>query len=132
MGTLLRDPRRPENRVPLYDYRCKTCQKTTEVRHGFGETFQGVCPACGGPMARVFNAAGIVFKGSGFYVNDSRAAASKAAKASKPADNAASKPADGAAPASDAAPSPEKSAAPSAAESSTPAAGGAKKSDTAA
>jgi len=115
--------------VPLYDYRCQTCQKTTEVRHGFGEPFEGACPSCGGPMARVFNAAGIVFKGSGFYVNDSRAAASKAAKS--PA-----KPADVAAPASEAAAAPgtEKSTAPVASEPSAPVTGdsGAKKSDTAA
>jgi putative FmdB family regulatory protein len=68
--------------VPLYDYRCKECHQTTEVRHAVGERFTGVCPACGGAMARVFNPAGIVFKGSGFYVNDSRAAAESAASKS--------------------------------------------------
>jgi predicted nucleic acid-binding Zn ribbon protein len=44
----------------------------TEVRHGFKETHTDPCPSCGGPLARVFNPAGIVFKGSGFYINDSR------------------------------------------------------------
>jgi putative FmdB family regulatory protein len=58
--------------VPLYDYQCKSCQDVTEVRHGFKETFEGSCPKCGGEMARVFNPAGIVFKGSGFYITDSR------------------------------------------------------------
>jgi putative FmdB family regulatory protein len=58
--------------VPLYDYQCRACNEVTEVRHGFKETFEGVCPKCGGEMARVFNPAGIVFKGSGFYVTDSR------------------------------------------------------------
>ncbi len=58
--------------MPLYDYQCRSCRKVTEVRHGFKETFEGACPACGGEMARVFNPAGIVFKGSGFYVTDSR------------------------------------------------------------
>jgi putative FmdB family regulatory protein len=59
--------------LPLYDYQCRTCSKTTEVRHGFREVFGGTCPACGSDeMSRVFNPAGIVFKGSGFYVNDSR------------------------------------------------------------
>ncbi len=62
--------------MPLYDYRCKNCQQTTEVRHGSRETFEGPCPSCGGEVARVFNPAGIVFKGSGFYINDSRAASS--------------------------------------------------------
>ncbi len=61
--------------MPLYDYQCKQCQKVTEVRHGFRETHDAPCPACGGTLARVFNPAGIVFKGSGFYINDSRKAA---------------------------------------------------------
>jgi putative FmdB family regulatory protein len=58
--------------VPLYDYQCRSCNEVTEVRHGFKESFEGVCPSCGGEMARVFNPAGIVFKGSGFYITDSR------------------------------------------------------------
>lgn len=58
--------------MPLYDYQCKQCQKILEVRHGFQETFAQPCPACGGTVARVFNPAGIVFKGSGFYITDSR------------------------------------------------------------
>ena len=58
--------------VPLYDYQCKQCQKVTEVRHGFTEVYEQPCPECGGEVARVFNPAGIVFKGSGFYITDSR------------------------------------------------------------
>lgn len=61
--------------MPLYDYKCEKCQETTEVRHGFKETYGEACPKCGGKLNRVFNAAGIVFKGSGFYINDSRGAA---------------------------------------------------------
>ncbi len=58
--------------MPLYDYQCKQCQKVTEVRHGFKDVHAEPCPHCGGPLARVFNPAGIVFKGSGFYITDSR------------------------------------------------------------
>ena len=57
--------------MPLYDYRCESCQKLSEVRHGFEET-AGSCPDCGGTLTRQFHAAPIVFKGSGFYVTDSR------------------------------------------------------------
>jgi putative FmdB family regulatory protein len=60
--------------LPLYEYQCRSCRKTEEVRHGFKETFDGTCAACGGEMARVFSPAGIVFKGSGFYLTDSRKA----------------------------------------------------------
>ena len=113
--------------MPLYDYRCKECHQTTEVRHNVGEPFTGTCPACGGAMARVFNPAGIVFKGSGFYVNDSRAAAESAAsKGSKASDAPAST--GEAAASSDAAKAPAAPATP-AGESS---ASGPKKTDTAA
>ena len=58
--------------MPLYDYKCSSCHKVTEIRHGFGEDVTSPCPQCGGKLARVFNPAPIVFKGSGFYVTDSR------------------------------------------------------------
>ncbi len=60
--------------MPLYDYKCEKCHETTEVRHGFKESHGEACPKCGGKLNRVFNPAGIVFKGSGFYINDSRVA----------------------------------------------------------
>ena len=96
----------PEIRLPLYDYQCRTCSKVTEVRHGFREAYDGTCPDCGGELARVFNPAGIVFKGSGFYITDSRknsgsdSASSSGDGASKPSD-AASKPGDSGAKSSD-------------------------------
>ncbi len=61
--------------MPLYDYRCARCGHTVEVRHGFEEAYQQPCEACGGPLRRVFNAAPVLFKGSGFYVTDSRKSA---------------------------------------------------------
>jgi putative FmdB family regulatory protein len=68
--------------MPLYDYKCTACGKITEIRHGFGESHADPCPACGATLVRVFNPAPIVFKGSGFYVTDSRAkASSNASKA---------------------------------------------------
>lgn len=58
--------------MPLYEYKCKSCGTVSDIRHGFKESVTEPCAACGGELTRVFNAAGIVFKGSGFYVNDSR------------------------------------------------------------
>ena len=74
--------------MPLYDYQCKACQQVTEVRHGFRESHEGVCPACGGELGRVFNPAGIVFKGSGFYITDSRKSSGGSDSSSK-SENAA-------------------------------------------
>jgi len=69
--------------MPLYDYVCRACEKIAEVRHGFKETYDKACEACGGEMKRVFSATGIVFKGSGFYINDSRKASSESSSGSK-------------------------------------------------
>jgi putative FmdB family regulatory protein len=60
--------------MPLYDYRCATCGKVTEIRRGFNDTNTEPCPHCGGALARVFNPAPIIFNGSGFYKTDSRPA----------------------------------------------------------
>jgi putative FmdB family regulatory protein len=62
--------------VPLYEYGCPTCESTTDVRHGFDETPELRCEKCGAALKRLFSAAPIVFKGSGFYINDSRSSSS--------------------------------------------------------
>lgn len=74
--------------MPLYDYRCPKCRTVSEIRHGAGERYEGGCPACGAtPLQRVYGAAPIHFKGSGFYVTDSKAKKSEPAKPdAKPAE----------------------------------------------
>lgn len=100
--------------MPLYDYRCSKCQQVTEVRHGFDDAFAEPCPACGGALLRVFNPAPIVFKGSGFYVTDSRKGQSKSAE-SAPAKSEAAGAKDSASPAGSTAPaSPAATPAPAA------------------
>lgn len=63
--------------MPLYEYRCRGCGRTSEVWHGFGERHLAPCSECGDELLRVFHPVGIVFKGSGFYKNDSRKASTK-------------------------------------------------------
>jgi putative FmdB family regulatory protein len=69
--------------MPLYDYACTKCGRVREVRHGFGESYDAPCEACGGALRRVFNPAPVLFKGSGFYVTDSRRAGSGKAEKAK-------------------------------------------------
>ncbi len=66
--------------MPLYDYRCTSCGNVVEVRHGFEERYKGTCPKCGAALERVFNPAPVHFKGSGFYVTDSRSKKSSESK----------------------------------------------------
>jgi putative FmdB family regulatory protein len=70
--------------MPLYDYACTQCGRVHEVRHGFDENHGGVCESCGAPLRRVFNPAPVLFKGSGFYVTDSRGTAASSSKSEKP------------------------------------------------
>jgi putative FmdB family regulatory protein len=74
--------------MPLYDYACTKCGRITEVRHGFDEAHDRPCEACGAPLRRVFNPAPVLFKGSGFYVTDSRKSSSSS-KTEKPKDEPA-------------------------------------------
>jgi putative FmdB family regulatory protein len=69
--------------VPTYDYQCRACGTVTEVIHSMLEDGPSVCELCGGELRRVLFPTGIIFKGSGFYRNDSRAAASSTASGSE-------------------------------------------------
>lgn len=61
--------------MPTYQYQCTDCGSALEVRQSFSDDALTVCPECDGRLRKVFNAVGVVFKGSGFYRTDSRAGA---------------------------------------------------------
>ena len=65
--------RRVSSVMPTYEYACKSCGEHLEVVQSFKDEPLTECPACGGPLRKVFGNIGIAFKGSGFYKNDSRA-----------------------------------------------------------
>jgi putative FmdB family regulatory protein len=58
--------------VPTYQYACTECDEQLEVRQSFTDDALTVCPRCEGRLRKIFNAVGVVFKGSGFYKTDSR------------------------------------------------------------
>ena len=58
--------------VPTYQYSCTDCGHFFEIVQSFSDDSLTVCPECEGRLRKVFNAVGVVFKGSGFYRNDSR------------------------------------------------------------
>ncbi|HMR13918.1 MAG TPA: zinc ribbon domain-containing protein, partial [Arachnia sp.] len=53
--------------MPTYQYQCKSCGGDLEVVQKFSDASLTVCPECSGELRKVFNAVGVVFKGSGFY-----------------------------------------------------------------
>ena len=63
--------------MPLYDYQCDRCGHRFEVRQGIKEDPLTTCPQCGATIRRVIHPVGIVFKGSGFYITDSRSQSSR-------------------------------------------------------
>ncbi len=56
--------------MPAYDYKCNSCSHRFEERQSFYADPVATCPECNSQASRQFVAVPIVFKGSGFYVND--------------------------------------------------------------
>ena len=62
--------------MPTYQYACTECGHSFEQFQSFSEDALTVCPECDGKLRKLFNAVGVVFKGSGFYRTDSRSSSS--------------------------------------------------------
>ncbi|MEY2433359.1 MAG: hypothetical protein QOC92_3084 [Acidimicrobiaceae bacterium] len=80
--------------MPTYEYRCKDCGEHLEVVQAFTDDPLTECPACGGPLRKVFGNIGITFKGSGFYKTDSRSKKPAAASSDSKTDGSSSEKSD--------------------------------------
>ena len=58
--------------MPTYAYACADCGHAFDIVQSFSDDTLTVCPQCDGTLRKQFNAVGVVFKGGGFYRNDSR------------------------------------------------------------
>ena len=58
--------------MPTYSYACTECDNRFDAVQAFTEDALTTCPKCSGRLRKMFNSVGVVFKGSGFYRNDSR------------------------------------------------------------
>ncbi|HEY3330861.1 MAG TPA: FmdB family zinc ribbon protein [Capsulimonadaceae bacterium] len=56
--------------MPTYAYQCDDCGNAIEVIQKMSDEPLKVCESCSGPLTKKMFPVGIVFKGSGFYVND--------------------------------------------------------------
>ena len=68
--------------MPTYSYRCTECGHAFDIQQAFTDDSLTVCPSCGGNLRKLFSAVGVTFNGSGFYRNDSRAAAKSSSSTS--------------------------------------------------
>ncbi|WP_329300193.1 FmdB family transcriptional regulator [Streptomyces sp. NBC_00659] len=76
--------------MPTYQYQCTECGEGLEAVQKFTDDALTECPECNGRLKKVFSAVGIVFKGSGFYRNDSRGSSSSSSPVSKPSTSSTS------------------------------------------
>jgi len=60
--------------MPIYEYECDVCGIRFERMQRIMEEPLKTCPECSGKVHRVLQPVGIIFKGSGFYVTDHKAA----------------------------------------------------------
>ncbi|WP_437223804.1 FmdB family zinc ribbon protein [Planctomicrobium sp. SH661] len=69
--------------MPTYDYECASCHHTWELFQSIKAPAVKKCPECGKNQAKrvIGPGAGIIFKGSGFYITDYRSDSYKKAAA---------------------------------------------------
>ena len=68
--------------MPIYEYECGSCGRRFDQLQRMADDPLTTDPECGGSVRRVIQPVGIIFKGSGFYVNDSRKSSSSSSPAS--------------------------------------------------
>ncbi|MGM0641537.1 MAG: FmdB family zinc ribbon protein [Thermotogota bacterium] len=64
--------------MPIYRYKCTDCGEEFTVMHSMKETPEITCEECGSEAEKIIGNVGIAFKGSGYYVNDSKKSDNKA------------------------------------------------------
>ena len=67
--------------MPTYEYECRSCHHTFEKFQSMSDEPVKICPKCGGVVRRMIGGGtGIIFKGSGFYITDSKKSSSASTK----------------------------------------------------
>src|SRR5438876_3111535 len=70
--------------VPIYSYTCTSCNEVVERRQSYTDAPLTTCEQCGGSLRKIIHPVGIVFKGSGWYITDSRSSTTSASTPAKP------------------------------------------------
>ena len=83
--------------MPIYEYECKECGQRFEKMQPVTAEPLTECINCGkGPVSRVFHPVGVIFKGSGWYINDSRKGATSSGTSEPNSDSKSEAKSDGA------------------------------------
>jgi putative FmdB family regulatory protein len=80
--------------MPIYSYKCEKCGTRFDRMQKFTDKPLTRCPECRGQVKRLIQPAGIVFKGSGWYITDSKKSSSATVTTGKSKDSTEAKPAD--------------------------------------
>ena len=104
--------------MPTYGYRCTVCKHEFERVQKMSDPTVAECETCGEPVKKILYPVGISFKGTGFYINDSKPSPAKSATPPKESETKAETPAAESAP--DAKPAETKSAETKPAEAKAP------------
>ncbi|HEV2128480.1 MAG TPA: FmdB family zinc ribbon protein [Thermomicrobiales bacterium] len=62
--------------MPTYVYRCDSCKHQFEIFQKMSDDALDTCPRCEARVRRIIHPVGIVFKGSGWYITDSKSSGS--------------------------------------------------------
>ncbi|HTH87211.1 FmdB family zinc ribbon protein [Mycobacterium sp.] len=73
--------------MPTYSYACTECGDRFDAVQAFSDSALTTCSKCNGRLRKLFGNVGVVFKGSGFYRNDSRETAKSSAKSASSSSN---------------------------------------------
>ena len=68
--------------MPTYSYACTECDNRFDAIQAFSDDALTTCEKCSGRLRKLFGSVGVVFKGSGFYRNDSRESAKSSSNGS--------------------------------------------------
>ena len=68
--------------MPTYSYACTECDNRFDAVQAFSDDALTTCENCSGRLRKLFGSVGVVFKGSGFYRNDSRESAKSSSNGS--------------------------------------------------
>ena len=75
--------------MPTYTYTCTACNNHIEKRQSFTDLPLTTCEECGGTLRKIIHPVGIVFKGSGWYITDSRSASASSSNGSTGSESSA-------------------------------------------